>query len=113
MWLFRVYVRLRLTSRNSTAGGDLVNSCPRDLVALRNLGDRDSRVGHQALDLPNLSCLQLRLASSRAAACSCRGQASPCPFPNQVALELCQRREHMEDQLPCRASFLDLLGDAL
>lgn len=52
-----------LPTLNRAARRHFVKGCPGNLVALCNLGDRNTRVSHESLDLLDLSRIQLWLSA--------------------------------------------------
>lgn len=53
------------------------------------------------------------LSATASAAFLCGLQTGTCSFPDQIALELCQRTEQVEDQATAGCRGVDVFGDGV
>jgi len=90
----------------------LVERRPRNTVALRYIRDRYGLGVIERLNLSALLAPNLWLTPSRSPTRPRSSQTSLRALTNEVPLELGQRSENMEGQLPCRAACFNSLGQA-
>ena len=83
---------------------------PQHLTDLRNRIALVSGKRPKLLDLPRTQCPR---SAAESAASPGRRKACECPLPDEVPLELSERSEDMEDQLPPARTGVQLLLQAL